>query len=110
MHRPASIVFCYIEIPEFFAKSYRQPVMLSTLRCLYPVSEACSHFLQTPRVIELNEVQTMKKLTLIFAAIALSFSATTVLAMNGQADRYHEAQSYPNKTEVPTDDKKVSAK
>lgn len=40
----------------------------------------------------------MKKLTLILAAIALGFSATTTLAMNGQADRANEARSYPNKT------------
>lgn len=40
----------------------------------------------------------MKKLTLIFAAMALSFSATTALAMNGQADRVNEARSYPDKT------------
>ncbi|WP_158253197.1 hypothetical protein [Marinobacter maroccanus] len=52
----------------------------------------------------------MKKLTLIFAAIALSFSATTVLAMNGQADRYHEAQSYPTKTVDQVADVKVSAR
>lgn len=39
----------------------------------------------------------MKKLTLIAAAIALSFSAATALAMNGQADRHHEESSYPTK-------------
>jgi|3_EtaG_2_1085321.scaffolds.fasta_scaffold00017_98 hypothetical protein len=66
--------------------------------------------MQTSHVIEPNEVQTMKKLTLIFAAIALSFSATTVLAMNGQADRYNEAQSYPTKTVEQVADVKVSAR
>jgi len=66
--------------------------------------------MQTPHVVEPNEVQTMKKLTLIFAAIVLSFSATTVLAMNGQADRYHEAQSYPTKTVDQVADVKVSAR
>lgn len=40
----------------------------------------------------------MKKLTLILAAIALSFSATFAVAMNGQADRYNEARSFPDKT------------
>jgi hypothetical protein len=40
----------------------------------------------------------MKKLTLILAAVALSFSATTALAMNGQADRYNDARSFPDKT------------
>ncbi|WP_170005786.1 hypothetical protein [Marinobacter guineae] len=52
----------------------------------------------------------MRKLTLIFAAIALSFSATTALAMNGQADRYHEAQSYPGKAVEQIADVKVSAR
>jgi hypothetical protein len=66
--------------------------------------------LQTPRVIEPNEVQTMKKLTLIFAAITLSFSATTVLAMSGQADRYNEAHSYPSKAVEQAADVKASAK
>lgn len=66
--------------------------------------------MQTPHVTEPNEVQTMKKLTLIFAAIVLSFSATTVLAMNGQADRHHEAQSYPTKIVDQVADVKVSAR
>jgi len=52
----------------------------------------------------------MKKLTLVFASIALSLSATTVLAMNGQADRYHEAQSYPTKTIKQVAEVNVSAK
>lgn len=39
----------------------------------------------------------MKKLTLISAAIALCFSATSALAMNGQADRQHEKTTYPDK-------------
>ena len=43
----------------------------------------------------------MKTLTPILAAIALSFSATTVLA-DGQADQYDEARTYPHKT-VQTD-------
>lgn len=50
----------------------------------------------------------MKKLTLIFAAIALSFSATTALAMNGQADRINEARSFPGKTVDQVVDVKVS--
>lgn len=52
----------------------------------------------------------MKKLTLILAAIALSFSASTALAMNGQADRYNEAKSYPMTTTVKAVDVTVSAK
>ncbi len=52
----------------------------------------------------------MKQLTLIFAAIALSLSATSALAMNGQADRYHEAQSYPGKSVEQIANVKVSAK
>ncbi len=52
----------------------------------------------------------MKKLTLIFAAIALSFSATTALAMNGQADRYNEERTFPYKTqEKAADIKDVKA-
>ncbi len=39
----------------------------------------------------------MRKLTLIFAAIVLSFSASTAYAMNGQADRYNEQRSFPQK-------------
>ncbi|MDO6441915.1 MULTISPECIES: hypothetical protein [unclassified Marinobacter] len=52
----------------------------------------------------------MKKLTLIFAVIALSFSASTALAMNGQADRYNEAKSYPVATADKIVEMKVSAK
>jgi hypothetical protein len=51
----------------------------------------------------------MKKLTLIFAAIALSFSASTALAMNGQADRINEARTFPDKTVEKVADVKVSA-
>lgn len=39
----------------------------------------------------------MKELTLILAAIALFFSASTAVAMNGQADRYNEERTYPHK-------------
>ncbi|WP_417543444.1 hypothetical protein [Marinobacter sp.] len=52
----------------------------------------------------------MRKLTLILAAIALSFSASTALAMNGQADRYNEARSFPMTTSDKIVDVKVSAK
>lgn len=52
----------------------------------------------------------MKKLTLIFAAIALSFSASTALAMNGKADRINEAESFPHKTVEKVADVKGSAK
>ncbi|MCL7942626.1 hypothetical protein [Marinobacter sp. ATCH36] len=52
----------------------------------------------------------MKKLTLIFAAMALSFSASTALAMNGQADRINEARSYPDKTVEKVTEVKAPAK
>lgn len=52
----------------------------------------------------------MRKLTLILAAIAFSFSAATTLAMNGQADRVNEARSYPDKTVDKVAAIKVSAK
>lgn len=52
----------------------------------------------------------MKKLTLILAAIALSFSATAALAMDGQADRVNEARSYPDKTVEKVADVKATAK
>ena len=40
----------------------------------------------------------MNKLTLLVTAVALTGSANVALAMNGQADRFSEARSYPNKT------------
>lgn len=40
----------------------------------------------------------MNKLTLLLTAIVLSASANVALAMNGQADRFNEARSYPDKT------------
>jgi len=52
----------------------------------------------------------MRKLTLILAAISLSFSASTALAMNGQADRYNEAKSFPMTTPDKIVDVKVSEK
>jgi hypothetical protein len=52
----------------------------------------------------------MKKLTLILAAFALSFSATTALAMNGQADRYNEARTFPHKTVENVVEVKTAAK
>lgn len=52
----------------------------------------------------------MKELTLILAAIALSLSASTAVAMNGQADRYNEERSFPHKTvEKGSDAKDVKA-
>jgi hypothetical protein len=52
----------------------------------------------------------MKKLTLILAAIALSFSATAALAMNGKADRHNESHSFPNKTVEKVVEVKTAAK
>lgn len=52
----------------------------------------------------------MKKLTLILAAMAISVSATTALAMNGQADRVNEARTFPDKTVETVKDVKVVAK
>jgi hypothetical protein len=63
-----------------------------------------------PHIPMNTRYQTMKKLTLILAAIALSFSASTALAMNGQADRVNEARSYPDKTVEKVAVVKVSAK
>jgi len=54
--------------------------------------------------------QKMKTLTLIFATITLSFPATSALAMNGQADRFNEARSFPDKTSERTANVKASAK
>jgi len=52
----------------------------------------------------------MNKLTLILAAIALSFSATTAIAMNGQADRYNEERSFPHEaSEKAADVRSVKA-
>ena len=104
------IVFCYIEIPDFFAKSDSQSVTQLNTAVSIPRKRGLFPVIQTPHVIKTNEVHTMKKLTLIFAAIALSFSATTALAMDGQADRYHEAQSCPNKSVEQVADVKVSAR
>lgn len=39
----------------------------------------------------------MKKMTLILTALVLALSASAALAMNGQADRYNEARSLPDK-------------
>ncbi len=43
----------------------------------------------------------MKKLTFTIAAIALAFSATTALAMGGQADRYNERGYQSTPVEQP---------
>lgn len=40
----------------------------------------------------------MNKITAISVSVLLAFSASAALAMNGQADRIHEARSYPAKT------------
>ncbi|RBP75191.1 MULTISPECIES: hypothetical protein [Marinobacter] len=52
----------------------------------------------------------MKTLTLIVATIALSLSATSALAMNGQANRFNEARSFPDKTIEHPADVKVSGR
>ncbi|ERS86571.1 hypothetical protein Q667_16140 [Marinobacter sp. C1S70] len=54
--------------------------------------------------------QNMKTLTLIVATIALSLSATSALAMNGQANRFNEARSFPDKTIEHPADVKVSGR
>nr|BBJ02335.1 hypothetical protein YBY_01830 [Marinobacter nauticus] len=40
----------------------------------------------------------MNKLTTLLTAIVLAASANVALAMNGQADRFNEARSFPDKT------------
>jgi hypothetical protein len=52
----------------------------------------------------------MNKFTLILASVVLALSATTALAMNGQADRANEARSYPTKTADTIADVRVSAR
>ncbi|MET4026422.1 hypothetical protein ABIE59_001948 [Marinobacter sp. MBR-99] len=40
----------------------------------------------------------MNKLITLVTAIVLAASANVALAMDGQADRFNEARSYPDKT------------
>jgi len=40
----------------------------------------------------------MRKFTVLMTAIVLTASASVSMAMNGQADRFNEARSYPDKT------------
>lgn len=39
----------------------------------------------------------MKTIAALFVSAVLALSAGTALAMNGQADRFNEARSYPEK-------------
>jgi hypothetical protein len=47
---------------------------------------------------KLKKGTVMNKITAISVSVLLAFSASAALAMNGQADRIHEARSYPAKT------------
>ncbi|WP_372966264.1 hypothetical protein [Marinobacter sp.] len=51
----------------------------------------------------------MNKITLILVSGLFALSATTALAMDGQADRFNETKSYPDKTLVVAADINSSA-